>query len=363
MRNNKFDFRDFIAAGGLCPVDGGQDDLFVACASFEERSRASALCLSKSYRARRVFLYVNREFQDLPETRSNIEFFQATLKSITDDFSGIVSGSWERADEQFRVLRDGLAPAGVVDHSKSITLDITTFNREALLSALAILRWAYPRGRIRLVHVTPEEYNRRGRQEFERIRANLEKSQDMQVPRQSQYVWLSRGFRKLRNAIGFPGEQKPLLPSLLILLPGFEVERALTIVENQEPSRVLLGRSVDHMQDVFHRRHLESKAAILQLLRGRQPVEEFDFSCTDIRSCEATLESIVCRHREGNNIFVAPMCAKIGVVATYLVAERHPEVQVTYCVPGEYNVHDYSSGMSMIAYFDLPPRISDHATT
>ena len=31
-------------------------------------------------------------------------------------------------------------------------------------------------------------------------------------------------------------------------------------------------------------------------------------------------------------------------MAAFLTPEKYPEVQLTYCVPGEYNVTEYSEG-------------------
>jgi hypothetical protein len=55
-----------------------------------------------------------------------------------------------------------------------------------------------------------------------------------------------------------------------------------------------------------------------------------------------------------NNVVVAPMSTKPSTLGALLLAEEHPEVQITYCVPGEYNVRDYSSGAEALFVDGLP---------
>lgn len=159
----------------------------------------------------------------------------------------------------------------------------------------------------------------------------------------------------MRNAIGFPGIQKPQLPSLLILTLGYEVERALTIVENLEPAKICLGYSTGSTRDVFNERHMESKSHMLQLIRGRQPVEEFEFSCTDIESTRSEIERIIVSNVAAYNICLSSMSTKPSLIASFLAAERFPEVQITCSVPGEYNVDDYSGGADKIFSTNVLP--------
>jgi hypothetical protein len=346
---------EFLKSGGLKPIsDAGPDDLFVACGSFEPRSRCLTDCMTGAYRARRSAVYVNREFQQAGVTPTNLEGMRASLAKASEVPDGVRVGSWEDASEQFRVLRNIIAPNGVQGEPLRITLDITTFNREALLACLTIVRWAYPNALIRLAYVSPKEYNPSGRAELQKIAGGSIETIDPAVIQE--YVWLSRGFRKMRNAIGFAGFQKPNLPSLLILLPGYEVERPLSLVDNLEPAMVLLGKAIDSTKDEFFERSVQSKDQMLRLFKARQPVLEFEFSCKLVEESNKTLAALVEKYYASHNIFLASMSTKPTLIAAFLLAERFSKIQLTSSVPGEYNVDDYSSGVHEISFFVLPSR-------
>lgn len=351
--NNPLLVTEFLKSGGLRPISKSQpDDLFIACASFEPRSRCLIECMAGHYHTKRSAIYVNREFQESGPTPKNIKEMQANLEKASDVFLGISVGSWEIASDQFQALRAMIAPNGIETENLKITVDITTFNREALLACLTIVRWAYPNAEVRLAYVSPAAYNPVGRAALQKIAG--ESGQDLDPAVIQEYVWLSRGFRKMRNAIGFSGFQKPNLPSLLILLPGYEVERPLTLVDNLEPAMVLIGRAIDSTKDEFYERSVHSKNQMLRLFKARQPVEEFDFSCKDIEKSYGILAKVVDHYYYTHNIFLASLSAKPTLIAAFLLAERFDRIQLTSSVPGEYNVDDYSGGTHEVSFFMLP---------
>jgi hypothetical protein len=124
-----------------------------------------------------------------------------------------------------------------------------------------------------------------------------------------------------------------------------------------KPSEILLGHSNSVTRDVFIFRHLESKKHMLQLIKGRQPVEEFEFSSTSVEQSVSALRQVVQAHVDDCNIFLTCMNTKPSLIASFLIAEEFPEIQVTCSVPGEYNVEDYSGGSHEISFIDLPAKI------
>jgi hypothetical protein len=117
------------------------------------------------------------------------------------------------------------------------------------------------------------------------------------------------------------------LPSLLIVLTGYEVERALSVIENQEPFMVLLGQPEDATHEEFFQRSLQTRESIAAtLMRARQDTCDFPFSCRDVEKCRRKLDELVWTHKESHNIFIAPMSTKLATIAAFLVAEANPEV-------------------------------------
>ena len=204
----------------------------------------------------------------------------------------------------------------------AITLDTTTFNREALITATALLRTHFPQSAIRAVYVSPKDHGE----------------------------WLSRGFRCVRNVMGFGGLQVASRPTILTVLSGFEPERTLNIIEGHEPTKVLLGIGDPPTSPRF----LERNVAEQKLALARQDVEEFTFPANSIRDCWTQLESVVRPYLADHNVILAPMSTKLSTLAAILTAEQHPEIQMTYCVPGEYNVHEYSTGAENIFIEQIP---------
>ncbi len=345
-------YNDFVSAGGLASIAPGEaDDLFIVGASFEPRSSAITNTFDgRSYQTTNAVLYVNEEFKDLPQTIAQLKLIADKLRLACPSFQGPTVGSWENSLTQFSSLKSALAPGGPSPEPHRITVDITTFTREALLSVLAIIRWGYPNASTRLVYVSPQDYTPPPPSPNPPpITSDSEQK--------TTHEWLSRGFRKMRNAIGFAGIQDPQKPSALIMLMGFEVDRAISIVDNLEPSDVYLGKAVDGTHASFLQRNTTHRAAAFSLIKSRQRVTEFNYSAQDIACTTTTLRSLIQEVSVTHNVFLTSLTTKPVLIATFLAAEGNKDVQITCSVPGEYNIDNYSNGMREVFTYNLPPPI------
>jgi hypothetical protein len=206
----------------------------------------------------------------------------------------------------------------------SVTVDATTFNRESLLVTVLLLRTRFPDSRIRLLYASPAEHG----------------------------SWLSRGFRAVRNVIGFAGTQYPSRPTLLMVLSGFESERTLKLIEEHEPTLVLLGIGDPPTRKEF----LFRNEAEQRLVLARQGVHKFSFPTNDLDACHAALVKELSGYAASHNIILAPMSTKLSTLAALTVCEQYPQAQITYCLPGEYNIDEYSSGVTTIYETMMPSR-------
>lgn len=318
---------DLRREGGLRTVNSdAMDDLFLVCASYEPRTLFATEHLAKDYRARRAVVYVNREFLEGAagwKTRPHIYRLIERLAHHADSVS-VAEGSWLSPVDQLIALRTSLLGNG---HRKegtgpSVTLDCSTFNREALLTALLLLRTHYPKAHCRILYVSPAQHGK----------------------------WLSSGFRLIRNVMGLSGIQHPSLPTLLAVLSGFEPERTEKLIEEHEPAKVLLGVGDPPTSAGFLDRNVVEQKLIL----ARQDVERFQFAATDIKECFEHVSKVLEPCLSQHNIVLAPMSTKLSTVAALLVAEKWPDIQVTYCVPGEYNIDDYSAGAESLFIDQVP---------
>ena len=313
-------------AGGIDSIQhSSPDDLFLVCASYEPRSITTAECLAETYRAKKGIIYLNKEFLE-NRSRDKVQANINTLDKILSQYCEQVfqvRGSWLDPAHQFISLRDAMVPEDSESfyQGQRITLDSTTFNREALLATMVLLYAHYPKAQIRITYVSPGNHGE----------------------------WLSRGFRAVRSVIGFPGVQEPTRPTVVVGLSGFEPERLMKVIEEYEPQKVLLGIGDPPTAEKFLKRNQEEQKLVL----GRQDVEEFRFPADSIKRCAECLEGLLSTYIAEYNVILAPMSTKLSTVATFLVAERCAEIQVAYCVPGEYNVDDYSTGAESLYIEDV----------
>ncbi len=291
----------------------GQDDALIVCASYEPRTVAAADLLSTTFRAKNGIIYFNTEFK--ASISDNLSRLETILREHCENVD-IAEGSWLDPTIQINELKKAVAHLAGLSEQPAITLDTTTFNREALLTSLAILRAQFAGAEIRLLYVSPQDHGE----------------------------WLSRGFRCIRNIMGFAGIQQPSRKTVLVVLSGFEPERTTKIIEEYEPSRLLIGIGDPPTDKKF----LERNQAEQELILARQDIADFRFPANSITDCRDCLEGIITPYLSECNVVIAPMSTKLSSVASFLVAEAHPEIQLTYCVPGEYNVSDYSKGASSL---------------
>ncbi len=306
--------------GGILTIEPDlPDDLFIACASFEPRSVFVANSLSTTYSARRAIVYVNREFLEGgsgPRTKPNLYGLIKSLARRADTVD-VVEGSWLSDVEQIGALRQGLGLSVALGRQlERVTVDCSTFNREALLTLLVLLRSAWPECRLRILYSSPGNHGN----------------------------WLSRGFRTIRNVMGLCGTQIASKPTVLAVLSGFEPHRTQKVIEEHEPSKVLLGVGDPPTSPEFLERNYLEHSLVL----SRQDVEAFKFTAGDIEECRNQLIVLLEPYIDTANVVVAPMSTKMSTIATLLVAERYPQIQVTYCLPGEYNVQEYSTGVKAL---------------
>jgi hypothetical protein len=316
--------KDLIEKGGIRPILAERsDDIFLVAASFEPRSVALTNGLASDYRAVRSLVYFNRDFLVTPggdAMKSAITVLQANLEPKSDHF-GVIDGNWENISVQVEAIQKAFAEIIPDETPVTVTIDCTTFNREALIVCLAMLLSHWPAAQVRVAYVSPKAHGE----------------------------WLSRGYRKVRSIVGFSGVQQAARPSVLIVLSGFEGDRTLKLIEEYEPSLVHLGFGDPPTIPSFLERNLSEHKLVL----GRADVKEFRFPANCISDCTVALEELIGPLLESFNVVIAPMSTKLSTLAAFNVAERHREIQLAYCLPGEYNYSDYSTGTSHIFIEDL----------
>lgn len=289
------------------------DDLYLTSAGFEDRTLAATDSLDEEYRADWGLIYVNSEYFELPnreKTKEHIEALKSKLKAHCETVD-VVKGSWLQASSQVIQLREALSVLAERD-SLNITVDVTTFNREALMVAFNILYSLSNNIITRILYISPNEYG----------------------------DWLSEGHRMVRNVMGFAGLQNSHKPTLLIILSGFEQDRAINTIEAIEPAKLLVGTGNPPIKETF----LDKNKERLDLVYSRQSTEYFEFPADSVQGSYERISNLLEEYEGEYNIILSPMSTKISTIGVWKAARKFNRTQVIYTIPGKYNFKDYSTG-------------------
>jgi len=156
----------------------------------------------------------------------------------------------------------------------------------------------------------------------------------------AEHIWLSHGVRNVRSVDGFPGSLVPKRKNHLIILLGFETDRAARLIEQVEPSILSIGSgpinssiSKEHYRvNEYFRRKLVATYA---------NVHQFEFPPNDPANTRKAIGAQINKF-PGSNILVAPMNTKLSTVGAALLAFEQPDVQLVYAQPDIYNYTRYS---------------------
>ncbi len=303
-------------------------DVFICCGSFEDRSRTAAEAIA-SDAPRHVIVAENGNLKALVSANSERlrdRFGDRSVLAMIDS-----SDPLETSDGLAKAL--GRIPR---DEPLKYLTDITTFTHESLLILLKLLSLHLGADdKLFFVYTNAAEYS---------------------VGDPDGDKWLSKGVVDVRSVLGYPGDYVPSRPSHLVILVGYEHERASGMIEVVEPDSISLGygrpgTAVDPKHQgankYFH--DLVKKAAGIY---GGQ-VCEFHFSCQDPWDAKrAVLERI--SRKSGHNALVAPMNTKISTIGAALAALEDESIRLCYAQPLQYNSERYSSPGSECYLFQVP---------
>ena len=304
-------------------------DLLVCCASFEARcltAPSTFAGLRREEIPKNVLVAFNTDYEShVAVNRDAIcEMFPSTTRCPlrTDDPISSV-------DSLVKCLSACWPPERPI----TALVDISTFTRESLLILLQHL-WsrASSEDRIWLSYSSAEEYH----------------------VGSAKRKWLSQGIREVRSVLGFPGDLRPSRSTHLVVMAGFERDRAVGLITECEPSRVSLG--IADPSDYSARKHESSNRIIVDEIRNLVgcPVDEFLFSGYDPFKAAVSLREQVRVVADANTI-IAPMNTKISTVGAAIAASQDSNIQLCYAEADIYNYDAYSEPSGTVFSFALPP--------
>ena len=298
-------------------------DCFICSASFESRCRSIT------------------DRIDPQLVRMAYVAFNENLIDIVSQHLDHIHAYWHRKCSDMRLRSDDpILSATMMDQTlrdvffgepKRVIIDATTFTRESLLILLNIV--------FRL---------RRSGDELQFLYAH---ASEYSVGDVSSDKWLSKGVREVRSILGYPGKLLPSRRNHLIVLVGFENERALGLIRKYEPFKISLG--IGDASEVGAESHHETNLRKLHTLtKSLNNVETFTFRAYDIEATRAAVDSQVSKRLEYNTI-IAPMHTKISALSVGALALHRTEIQLCYAQVNMYNVMQYSTPGSSFYSFTL----------
>ena len=244
---------------------------------------------------------------DLDKPTVSADAFQASLTHITNASEGIVF------------------------------VDITTFTHEQLLIFLRVLSEAKIDRRFIFGYTGAEQYS---------------------VNTDPEDVWLSKGISQIRSVLGFPGEFLPSKKLHLIVLVGFEHERAKAVIEQFEPAFLTLGiaentQSVSAAHYATNQKFFDEVKRFVDVRTSiYSSIDTFQFSGVDpILTREAVLAQTA--KLPSCNTVVCPMNTKISTLGVGLAAIQDRGIQICYSRAIAYNESGYSTPSQQVTLFEM----------
>ncbi len=280
-------------------------DYFLTCASFEDR------CLTVTndvgqLKIKNVLMFYVKQFEKYSlKNRDKIK------KSYYENLYEFPYGHDKPTEFADLLL-------GILDKitNKSLVVDISTFPRESLLILVKFLDLY--RKRFKCVHL---------------IYRTAEVSHT-----------LSKGIIDVRSVLGYMGDMDINKPLHLIVLNGFEFERAKYIIDIFEPDYISIGygSKVGSINEELYERNVQFTKKLIACY-SQNNISSFEHSLQDPELTRDTLLEVV-RLKSDCNSVVAPLNNKLSTLGAGLAAILNPSVQLCYTQAADYNT-DYSKSL------------------
>lgn len=311
-------------------------DVLFSCVSFEDRCEALCRYIKKPGSIKKIYLFRNTDICSKKSGKKNNECNLAVNKKQNDIILHLekIGVNYKVIESMHRQINrkieaiTGLvnyvtADLGFLERAPVVGIDITCFTRIDLIILLDYLFEFIPDVKVKTIYIPPEEY--------------------MPSPLSDEERWLTRGYSGIDSIFGFCGEYDYLKDDMLVVLSGFEKERPQSFIDAYESEIILFGSSAEHpVNPAFGKIAFEIQQSFLA---SNINISPFYFTADSIKDCLADLESKLEAHLQKYNLVIAPLCTKPSVVATFLLAKKYPQIQLSYCYPQEYNWKNYSKGM------------------
>lgn len=297
--------------------DTQSDDILICCGSPEERCKGIIEKLSPNYKANNVFLLRYGGHLSLKRER-NISDMKEKLKTAGKIFEFTID-----EENPIPILNDVIQDISRYTKYKKnpkISIDITTIVKWHLLIILKGLDLKNIINDVRFFYTEPEDYE-----------TNL-------------FQPLSFGIRKMFPIPMYSGDYNFSKDTLLILLLGYEGNRALALLEEIDPTDCLLLIAKPAYHDDWEGRTEEMNKGIINII-GKSKIEYVDSRNPVLISRQLQTILGTPKYSKYNHI-ISPLGTKPQTLGLYLYLSHEPKNTVLiYGSPLRHNELFYSHGV------------------
>lgn len=301
------------------------DDIFICCGSPEERCKGTIRKMAPDYKANAVFLlrYTDHESH---KRKENIKEMRERLKKVGDIIDFVID-----EEKPIPVINDIIQHIEkyTSDHAQPrLTLDISTIIKWHLLILLKAMDLKNNFKGVRFLYTEPEDY-----------------VTDLFQP-------LSFGIRQIFPIPTYSGNYDFSKDSLLILLLGYEGDRALALLEETDPAECLLLIAKPAYHKEWERRTEAMNKGIINIVG--QPSIEYIHSRNPVKVAQQLNEILSKPKYLRYNHVISPLGTKPQTLGLYLYLSTNPvNTVLIYGTPSRHNELFYSrrTGRSWVLPF------------
>jgi len=300
-------------SGNINAITGYKDDVFIVCSSFEERTTAVAERMGEKYRVENSFVFKYDEKNRTNLRELNFNKLVNILTQHTDKILPIICDHHDPLDGILKFTK--LCNEQSIElKNKNITVDITTFTKQYLLVLLKYLEKQNPRT-VRLFYTEPGDY-----------------SVKWDKP-------LSYGIVDIVSVPTYGGRFYLEKENLLILLLGYEGDRAYSIWERFAPHKTIVTIGKPSYKESWEGRVEKFNRRLLSKL----PEDCVIYIPTlDPFSMSRKLQKLIEKYSPKFNIAISPLGPKPQVIGCYLAVRNYPDIQIIYGIP-KFHEEEYFS--------------------
>ena len=301
-------------------------DLFICSSSFESRCLSVAKNLNFD-RIKKSLILTNEDLIEYIGKNKDILVRYLGEKYLSVDIS--TTDPLLTADNISNVLNNSIQSEQI----NSILIDVTAFTHESLLIILRLVQIYFPDSIISGIYASASEYS---------IGDDIDQK------------WLSRGIGDVRPVLGYPGQIIPSKKNHLIVIVGYEYERATGIIEALEPNSISLGYGVSGSATTEKNKDANERYMHLvqQVATSFTNTNCFEIPCDNPYLSYKGIVSEIDKAIQ-SNVIIAPMNNKLTTIGVAWAAFMNKDVQLCYAKTLCYNYFNYSNPSEYCYIFDL----------